>query len=286
MDTSLTTDKSADTFISSSSFRQSASSPSRLTQTHCLNTTVPINIAGTDIGGRHTPTKNALRHSRMIALNRAGNKNGTGHLSIVVKYPKMAKYFVCLQNKTAMIILLLSTWMWTQIPNLSDRDIPYWSGTLLLISGLLNAMLLWCCQKKVSDNAPLWYAFYPKITALAITILASLVCLCALIFASIHIYVIETAECERPPDNQNVSCVCRVIQDSMDIIEVNSEKYEYPTLNCLQVSSLLAIALIGSAVANATGTVISLYYVFLHKTSTVLHKYSQVPAGDSSPLCI
>lgn len=41
-------------------------------QAQCLNTTVPQNITGNTIAGRHTPTRNSLRHSRMIVLNRTG----------------------------------------------------------------------------------------------------------------------------------------------------------------------------------------------------------------------
>lgn len=46
-----------------------------LSQVHCLNTTVPQNIKKQDIGGKHTPTRNSLRHSRMIVLNRSGQGN-------------------------------------------------------------------------------------------------------------------------------------------------------------------------------------------------------------------
>lgn len=43
-----------------------------LSQMHCLNTTVPQNIGRQDLGGKHTPTRSSLRHSRMIVLNRSG----------------------------------------------------------------------------------------------------------------------------------------------------------------------------------------------------------------------
>ncbi|KAJ9586793.1 hypothetical protein L9F63_019613, partial [Diploptera punctata] len=41
-------------------------------QANCMTTTVPQNIAATNIGGKHVPTRNSLRHSRMIVLNRNG----------------------------------------------------------------------------------------------------------------------------------------------------------------------------------------------------------------------
>lgn len=41
-------------------------------QLYCLKTTVPQNIVSTNIAGRHTPTRNSLRHSRMIVMHKTG----------------------------------------------------------------------------------------------------------------------------------------------------------------------------------------------------------------------
>lgn len=41
-------------------------------QLYCLKTTVPQNIVVSNIAGRHTPTRNSLRHSRMIVMNKSG----------------------------------------------------------------------------------------------------------------------------------------------------------------------------------------------------------------------
>lgn len=35
-----------------------------------MSTTVPQNIKGSNIAGRHTPTRTSLRHSRMIVVNK------------------------------------------------------------------------------------------------------------------------------------------------------------------------------------------------------------------------
>lgn len=43
--------------------------------TYCLTTTVPQNIKATNIAGKHAPTRNSLRHSRMIVMNRIGQGN-------------------------------------------------------------------------------------------------------------------------------------------------------------------------------------------------------------------
>lgn len=41
-------------------------------QLYCLKTTVPQNILSSNIAGRHTPTRNSLRHSRMIVMHKTG----------------------------------------------------------------------------------------------------------------------------------------------------------------------------------------------------------------------
>lgn len=41
---------------------------------NCLSTTVPVNLAASQIAGRHTPTRNSLRHSRMIVMHRTGHR--------------------------------------------------------------------------------------------------------------------------------------------------------------------------------------------------------------------
>lgn len=46
------------------------------TQEFLLKTTVPQNLAAVNLAGRHTPTRNSLRHSRMIVMSRTGTSKG------------------------------------------------------------------------------------------------------------------------------------------------------------------------------------------------------------------
>ena len=67
------------------------------TQMMYLNTTVPQNISPNKIAGRHTPTRNSLRHSRMIVMhNRMGGPGNASQLSKdYVRFTKKDwKYFV------------------------------------------------------------------------------------------------------------------------------------------------------------------------------------------------
>lgn len=56
-------------------FRSNEPNPS---QAQCLNTTVPQNITGPAIAGKHAPTRNSLRHSRMIVMSRNGRGKRRG----------------------------------------------------------------------------------------------------------------------------------------------------------------------------------------------------------------
>lgn len=47
-----------------------------------MTTTVPQNIKGSNIAGRHTPTRTSLRHSRMIVVN----KNYQGKFQHIYEY--------------------------------------------------------------------------------------------------------------------------------------------------------------------------------------------------------
>lgn len=50
-------------------YRDSDRAPS---MANSLSTTVPVNLAASQISGRHTPTRSSLRHSRMIVMHRHG----------------------------------------------------------------------------------------------------------------------------------------------------------------------------------------------------------------------
>ena len=69
------------------------------TQTISLLTTVPQNIANLDIAGKHAPTRQSLRHSRMIVMNKnnsgVGFNNGTqsrGKKMIAICYSKQINF--------------------------------------------------------------------------------------------------------------------------------------------------------------------------------------------------
>lgn len=59
------------------------------TQEFLLKTTVPQNLAAVNLAGRHTPTRNSLRHSRMIVMSRTGTSKGYFSLYFLFCFSKL-----------------------------------------------------------------------------------------------------------------------------------------------------------------------------------------------------
>jgi sarcospan len=106
-----------------------------------MTTTVPQNIKGLNIMGRHKPTRTSLRHSRMIVINK--NFQSPHKNSLNIKCGILARIFLILQiiigvALLAMGLFLLVVWA----PHTRLRDNPYWSGIMLILSGVLGLILL------------------------------------------------------------------------------------------------------------------------------------------------
>ncbi|KAM8718756.1 hypothetical protein ACLKA7_001464 [Drosophila subpalustris] len=107
-----------------------------------MSTTVPQNMKGIKIAGRHTPTRNSLRHSRMIVVNNKSQHSvqetySTDHRNL---------YFPCqlliLQLIIGLLIAGLALWILILIPNASILINPYLSGLSLLLVSVAGLILL------------------------------------------------------------------------------------------------------------------------------------------------
>nr|CAD7195151.1 unnamed protein product [Timema douglasi] len=118
-----------------------------------LSTTVPQNIAGGNIAGRHAPTRNSLRHSRMIVLSRTGQVSRKYHPPIM-RHHKLATGLASLQLLVGIAITTLAVWLLLWAPHLRARDIPYWSGVPSV--GEDHVFFLGASVVLVSSMAPFW----------------------------------------------------------------------------------------------------------------------------------
>lgn len=119
-----------------------------------MSTTVPQNMKGMKIAGRHTPTRNSLRHSRMIVVN---NKPHDSELMcpiwhhiynivyILYLYPhtfagiqetysahirnsNLSRQVLILQLAIGLLIMALACWIFIMEPHASLQVNPYLSG--------------------------------------------------------------------------------------------------------------------------------------------------------------
>ncbi|KAK9752295.1 hypothetical protein QE152_g4304 [Popillia japonica] len=251
------------------------------TQMICLNTTVPQNIAASSIAGRHTPTRNSLRHSRMIVMSRMG-KVPKKSLPPIIRFHKLAKALVGLQTVLGTALCLLSLWMLLWAPRLKARDNPYWSAFPLLLSGIVGLVVLCSCRKEYPGMSKGYCTYLAKVITIFLSTLAAITCLTACTFAVIHLLCLSAMECE-PLVDLNDTCHCRITSKS-SLAPVKA--YHYLDLQCTEVRNVLTMLLIFSSVANAIGGLLSIWYIYLYWASRYMYTYSKVRTKDNAPIVI
>ncbi|KAH8287185.1 hypothetical protein KR054_004152 [Drosophila jambulina] len=101
-----------------------------------MSTTVPQNMKGMKIAGRHTPTRNSLRHSRMIVVN---HKNHDSKLHI--RNLNISRQLLIMQLAVGLLITGLAVWILILAPNASILINPYLSGLSLLLASIAGLIL-------------------------------------------------------------------------------------------------------------------------------------------------
>ncbi|KAK4876933.1 hypothetical protein RN001_009439 [Aquatica leii] len=251
------------------------------TQVHLLNTTVPQNIGIRSLSERHEPTRNSLRHSRMIVMSRSG-KVPKKCLPLVLIHHKLAKGLTGLQILLGFALASLSLWLLLWAPNIRQRDNPYWSGISLLLSGICGLILLGCC-KVDSPRTPKGYFLYSfKILSIFLSVTAGATCLTACIFAVIHLISLSTMTCA-PLNQLNATCFCKVGSINDTALPLPVKSYHYSDLSCPEVNNILSILVIFSSGTNGIGGVISIWYVYLHWISRYSYNYSKVRIEENRP---
>ncbi|XP_071444587.1 sarcospan isoform X2 [Hetaerina americana] len=262
-----------------------------------LATTVPQKIApASSLSGRHTPTRNSLRHSRMIVLSRTG-KVPRKYLPPVLRHHKAATALVFLQLMIGLALLLLGIWMLIWTPSLRLRDNPSWSGGPLLLSGCFGIFLLCCCRKDYPGMPLGCCIFSVKVISVTLSILVIVTCLCASVFALLHVIFLSKMACHSTTLTADISainssCVCTNIPaiasqvDELYRMHSVGRTYYYPDLSCEDVEGLLFIFLITSCLLNAVAAFVSFVYVFLHWSSRYMYVYSGVNSSDENPIVI
>ncbi|XP_029160016.1 uncharacterized protein LOC114932011 isoform X2 [Nylanderia fulva] len=245
---------------------------------NCLSTTVPVNLAASQIAGRHTPTRNSLRHSRMIVMHRTGHHREK-FLPPLIYHRRLARCLAALQTILGIAVTSLSLWLLLWAPHLPIVDNPYWSGMPLLMSGSFGICLLCCFKKEYPEMTPGFCLSTTKVVSVFLAILATVACVSACIFSAMHLSRLMGLECT-PARVLNATCVCRPRGEPPDSLD---GAVRYMDLNCPEVEGILTILLIFSCTCNGLGVLVAGCYSYLHwSTRYKRPKYIQVRTNNIS----
>ncbi|XP_013118884.2 mucin-2 isoform X1 [Stomoxys calcitrans] len=264
--------------------------PSHRSQTVYMATTVPQNIKGNKIAGRHTPTRSSLRHSRMLVVSNKHFEEIKHPNPMGFRQPNLARWLLILQIIIGILLLSLSTWIFVLSPNTPIQDNPYWSGLVLLIAGIIGLILIRYHRIKRDKTREHCFIFL-RMDSYVLALLSLLLCCVALIFAAIHYCRITAPDTRCESVHMLIehgSCVCTFnappLNDTSttnsteslasglepeyglegdNLATDNSYKFEYRDLSCDEVSGPWTTILGLSFIVNSVGFVISLVYIIL-----------------------
>ncbi|KAJ3636053.1 hypothetical protein MTP99_008897 [Tenebrio molitor] len=249
------------------------------TQAHCLVTTVPQNIVAQTLASKHTPNRNSLRHSRMIAMNKNGRVPNK-YLPAIIRYHKLAKALLGLIILLGLAICFLALWLLIWAPNIRQRDNPHWSGVPVLLSGILGMVLVCCFRKEHPGMKKNFFVYSIKVLSVMLSSLAAATSFIACGFAVVHLVSLYTMTCT-PSAKLDSTCVCQTAANNDTSSSVRS--YHYVDLSCLEVDNILTILVIFSCACNFIAGVLEVWYVYLHWASRYIYTYSKVRTEDNQP---
>ncbi|EDV47329.1 uncharacterized protein LOC6551303 [Drosophila erecta] len=182
--------------------------PSQASQAVYMSTTVPQNMKGMKIAGRHTPTRNSLRHSRMIVVNHKNHDSlqATRNLNI-------SRQLLVMQLAVGLCIVGLAAWILILAPNASILINPYLSGLSLLLASIAGLILL-RRDHKITDHRPPNSCYKVLLAeSYVFTGLALIFCCLALVCAAIEFAeLISSADGECGPTSSSLlsyhNCTC------------------------------------------------------------------------------
>ncbi|XP_017126577.1 uncharacterized protein LOC108145574 [Drosophila elegans] len=174
-----------------------------------MSTTVPQNMKGMKIAGRHTPTRNSLRHSRMIVVN---HKNHDSLQATYIRNLNISRQLLIMQLAVGLLVVALAAWILILAPNASILINPYLSGLSLLLASVAGLILL--RKEHKSDHRPPNSCYKVLLAeSYVFTALALIFCCLALVCAAIEFAELaSSADGECGPTSSSLlsyhNCTC------------------------------------------------------------------------------
>lgn len=159
-------------------------------QANNLCTTVPQSLVVQNLGGRHTPTRSSLRHSRMIVLSKNGKAlrdrrwapNSLGRAGVLV---------VTAQILVGVMGVTLAAWFLMWAPILKFREVPHYAGVPVFLAGVCGAILISCFQRRRHSSL----GSVIKGVLVALCCVSVVTCLCVCIFTALHLTQLAAMTC-------------------------------------------------------------------------------------------
>ncbi|CAH1105350.1 unnamed protein product [Psylliodes chrysocephalus] len=241
-------------------------------QINFLNTTVPQNIMMHDIVGKHTPTRNSLRHSRLITLTKTGQVLVTNQPPTDLHYQKLAKVLLVCILIIGLALCIESLWLLLWTPNLRSRDNPGWTGIPVLVSSFVGILFMISIPKEYSRQKFGYWRKSLKYISITISVVATGTSILTVVFSSLHLITLSSMICA-PLGKLDSTCLCQKNSTEETILD---SSYHYIDLSCEEVD-ILNILIIITCVASGFVFIFELLYLYLHWVSRNVYEYVRVP---------
>ncbi|KAH8301019.1 hypothetical protein KR044_011482, partial [Drosophila immigrans] len=242
-----------------------------------MSTTVPQNIKGMKIAGRHTPTRNSLRHSRMIVVNNKTRQSIQESYSSHIRNLNLSRQLLIFQLAIGLLIVGLSIWILILAPNASILINPYLSGLSLLLASIAGLILLG--RNRRSEYQRSYHNCYKVLLAESYVF-----CTLALIFCSLALVCAAIEFAEVTSSLASVDGTCGPATSSLlnyrnctCLTEIQAEKStEIPTdsvsqstndsesVNCTAIRGEWKYILGCSMALNTAGIVATFLYIMIY----------------------
>lgn len=160
-------------------------------QANNLCTTVPQSLVVQTLGGRHTPTRSSLRHSRMIVLAKNGYPMHRGRRWVWRGLGRAGVLVVTAQVLVGVLAVTLAAWLLMWAPSLKFREVPHYAGVPVLLAGVFGAVLISCFQKRRQRCL----ANLIKGVVVSVCCVSIVTCLCVCIFTALHLTQLSAMTC-------------------------------------------------------------------------------------------
>ncbi|KAH1002764.1 hypothetical protein HUJ04_008820 [Dendroctonus ponderosae] len=247
------------------------------TQTISLMTTVPQNIACRSLGDKHTPTRNSLRHSRMIVMNRNG-RIPKKYLPFVIKHFKLVKTMKVLTIVIGIVMCMISAWLALWSPTLNAIDFPYWSAAPVFCSGVVGCFFLGFCPRPYPGRTLACHYHITKLISISTTSISIVASAVVLTCCITHLVYLQSASCS-PHDKLNTTCVCSLVNTTSIVF---NQSYHYEDFTCEEVDCFLKGVIATSLVLNILAIVLEAMYLCVHWITSRKYVYSKVPLTETA----